>query len=67
MTIFSFLGIFAELVLGNIHVSYQAATLLTIGVFLGLLLWRLMLCDGVAVFHARINQAVCIWINACQD
>jgi threonine/homoserine/homoserine lactone efflux protein len=56
MTILSFIGIFAGLGLGTSYSEYSHAVSLVIGVFLGSLLWWLILSTGVArIFHHQLS------------
>ncbi len=56
MTILSFMGIFAGLGLGTSYASYTHAILLVIGVFIGSLIWWLILSTGVArIFHHKLS------------
>jgi threonine/homoserine/homoserine lactone efflux protein len=55
MTIFSFMVIFAGLGIGAGTDTYERATLMTIGVFIGSAAWWLFLSNGVALLRSRIT------------
>ena len=61
MTILSFAGIFAAAGLSG-HGGWEAA-LLTLGVFLGSLLWWLLLTTVVARLRTRVTPRVLTWVN----
>jgi threonine/homoserine/homoserine lactone efflux protein len=61
MTILSFAGIFAAAGLSG-HGGMEAA-LLTLGVFLGSLLWWLVLTSVVARLRTRVTPRVLSWVN----
>lgn len=61
MTIVSFLTVFAALGLGqNEGIS---PSLMIWGVFLGAMVWWLILTNSVALFRKKINQKILKWIN----
>jgi threonine/homoserine/homoserine lactone efflux protein len=60
MTILSFAGIFAAAGLAG---DGGAAVLLTVGVFLGSLLWWLVLTTVVARLRTRVTPTVLTWVN----
>jgi threonine/homoserine/homoserine lactone efflux protein len=61
MTILSFAGIFAAAGLAG-HGGVEAA-LLTVGVFLGSMLWWVILTAVVAKVRTRVTPSVLTWIN----
>lgn len=63
MTILSYLAIFAGLGLTGIQSNYSHATWLVLGVFIGALLWWIILSEGVTFFRKRVSQKVMTWIN----
>jgi len=56
MTIFSFVGIFVGLGVTEKN-DYLAATIITLGVFLGSAVWWLFLSNAVGYFRSRITPA----------
>jgi threonine/homoserine/homoserine lactone efflux protein len=56
ITILSFIPVFAGLGLG-LSSSYASASATVAGVFAGSALWWLVLSNGVAAFHDRVNDA----------
>ncbi len=64
MTILSFMGTFAGLGLGTSHTKYSHAISLVIGVFLGSLLWWLILSTVVSrIFHHKLSDTAIHYIN----
>lgn len=62
LTILSFMAVFAGLGLGA-GAGYGAASLVVTGVFLGSLLWWVLLSGGVALLRHRLKPAALRWIN----
>ena len=62
-TILSFMAIFAGLGLGDTHGNYESAWRLVIGIFIGSMIWWIIIAEGVTLFRKRITQKVMIWIN----
>lgn len=63
MTIFSYLAVFAGLGLSDTTGYYTNACMLVFGVFLGSVLWWLILSEGITLFRKKISQKAMIWIN----
>ena len=63
MTVLSFLVIFAGLGIASVEGSYQQASVLVLGVFLGSAAWWLLLSEGVTLFRKKVSQQVMRWIN----
>ncbi len=65
MTILSFLAIFAGLGLAQTQGSYNDAGLIVLGVFLGSLLWWIILAECVTFFRKKMSENVLRWVNRC--
>ena len=65
LTILSFMGIFAGLGFTEENTNYAAALLLVFGVFLGSMIWWIILTSFLRLFHAKMNQSTIIFINKC--
>ena len=63
LTILSFAAIFAGVDFAETTNNYQAATLLTLGVFLGSAVWFIALSTLVNLFKKQCNEQVITWIN----
>ncbi|MBS0604791.1 MAG: LysE family translocator [Verrucomicrobia bacterium] len=63
MTILSFMAILAGLGLGDTHGNYPSAGMLVLGVFLGSLIWWLILAECVTLFRKKVSEKVFRWIN----
>lgn len=63
MTILSYLAVFAGLGLSDTAGNYRGAGILVLGVFLGSMLWWLILSEGVTFFRKRITQKMMTWVN----
>lgn len=63
VTILAFLGIFAGLGLAAEGKDFVAASLLVLGVFVGSLLWWLLLAAGVGWLRGRLTPAILRGIN----
>ncbi|HEY2810115.1 MAG TPA: LysE family translocator [Rhabdochlamydiaceae bacterium] len=63
ITILSFLAVFAGLGLSSVQGDYFEAGALVLGVFLGSVIWWLLLSEGVTLFRKKISQKVMTWIN----
>jgi threonine/homoserine/homoserine lactone efflux protein len=61
-TIFAFIAVFATLGLGN-GLSYLSATILVVGVFIGSLLWFVILSSGVTFFRKKLDMTGLRWVN----
>lgn len=61
-TIFAFIAVFATLGLGN-GLSYLSASFLVVGVFIGSLLWFVILSSGVTFFRKKLDLAGLRWVN----
>ena len=62
VTIFAFAGIFAKIGLAN-GAGYFATGVLITGVFLGSLLWWLVLSFGIAGLRRMIGRIRLVWLN----
>lgn len=62
-TILSFVAIFAGVGIAQGETSYARAALLLVGLFIGSLLWWLLLSTGVSLFRSRMNATALLWIN----
>lgn len=63
MTIISFAGVFAGLGVGAAGVNYQSAACMVLGVFLGSMLWWLLLSTAVDNMRTRFDQQRLSWVN----
>lgn len=63
MTILSYIGVFAGIGLSSLQGSYAESASLVIGVFIGALLWWLILSEGVTLFRKKITKPIMVWIN----
>ncbi|MCL6603642.1 MAG: LysE family translocator [Paenibacillus sp.] len=63
MTILAFIGVFAGL--GISSGSNTEAVFLVTGVFMGSLLWWLLLSNGIGLIKGFINNDLMVWINRC--
>jgi len=63
MTIISFTGVFAALGVGNVDTSYLSAGTLVLGVFIGSVLWWLVLSSAVSMFRSRLGPDWLRWVN----
>lgn len=63
MTIISYLAIFAGLGLAKEHGDYTHTELLVLGVFLGSMLWWLILSEGIIFFKKHLSATITLWIN----
>jgi threonine/homoserine/homoserine lactone efflux protein len=63
MTILSFAGIYAGLGVGTAGGDYADAGLVVVGVFLGSLLWWVILSAAVARLRGHIGDRARLWIN----
>lgn len=63
VTILAFAGIFAGLGLAEMGNNPATAVILVLGVFLGSLLWWLMLTWGIGTIRHRLTAGVHRWIN----
>ncbi len=63
MTILSFAAVFAGLGLGDQRGTYESATLLVSGVFLGSGAWWFLLSHGVALVQHRFDTRRLLWVN----
>lgn len=62
-TILSFLALFTGLGLGTTQTDYSSSMTLVLGVFLGSVLWWLLLSSFVGAFQSKITPDRLIWIN----
>ncbi|MCK9279007.1 MAG: LysE family transporter [Melioribacteraceae bacterium] len=62
MTIFVFLAIFAALGMDS-GLNYLSASALVVGVFIGLLLWFLILSSGITLFRNKLDIDGLKWVN----
>ena len=63
MTIFSYLAIFAGLGLSDTPNKSIDAFWLVLGVFIGSLLWWIILSEGVTLFRKKVNYTMLLWIH----
>jgi len=63
MTILSYIAIFATLGLSRSKDSSSNMVILVLGVFLGSILWWLILSEGVTFFRKKLSKKVMLWIN----
>ncbi len=63
MTIISFAAIFAGLGLASTSGNYVSAGVLVLGVFIGSVLWWLILSCSVGVFREKFNARGLQWVN----
>ncbi|MEO0353682.1 MAG: LysE family transporter, partial [Cyanobacteria bacterium P01_A01_bin.3] len=63
LTIFSFLGIFSGLGLGQTERNAGASVVLVLGVFVGSALWWLTLSSGVHYLSRRFQIGQLVWLN----
>jgi threonine/homoserine/homoserine lactone efflux protein len=65
LTILMFLALFTGLGFDTESTNYIAPSLLVIGVFVGALIWWIILTSFLKLFHAHMNQRVLNIINIC--
>ncbi|MEW6380014.1 MAG: LysE family transporter [bacterium] len=63
VTILSFAAIFAGVGIAGARGHYLSAGILVLGVFIGSILWWLILSCGVSVFRAKFNLPGLQWVN----
>lgn len=63
LTILSFVAIFAGLGIVNTGGNYFSALMLVLGVFIGSMLWWILLSSGASFFQKKINADGMAWIN----
>ncbi len=63
LTILSFAAIFAGVGIVNTSTNYASAALLVLGVFLGSVMWWLVLSGGVSLFRAKFKPVWMLWVN----
>lgn len=63
LTILSYFAIFAGFGLSESIKNSVSALILIVGVFIGSVLWWLILSEGVTLFRKKINQQLMPWIN----
>jgi threonine/homoserine/homoserine lactone efflux protein len=63
ITVLAFLGIFAAIGLGGTQATFGRAAILVLGVWIGSLLWWLMLSFGVGYFRHSIEPRHFAWIS----
>jgi len=63
ITVLAFLGIFAAIGLGGTQATFGHAAILVLGVWIGSLLWWLMLSFGVGYFRHSIEPRHFAWIS----
>ncbi|HLZ21816.1 MAG TPA: LysE family transporter [Ktedonobacterales bacterium] len=62
-TILSFAAVFAGLGIASTSGSYGTASALVAGVFIGSVLWWLLLSSGVSALRSHFNARLLIWVN----
>lgn len=63
MTLLSFTAVFAGLGLGVVGRDYLSAGMIVFGVFVGSMLWWILLSASVNILRAKFNTANLKWIN----
>jgi threonine/homoserine/homoserine lactone efflux protein len=63
MTIIFFAAIFAGLGLADASTSYESASILVSGVFIGSASWWLILSSGASLFQSKIHPYRLVWVN----
>ena len=63
ITILSFVAIFAGMGIINTDGNYTSALMLVLGVFIGSMLWWMLLSGGASFFQKKINAQGLAWIN----
>ena len=63
VTILSFTAVFAGMGLGSLSGDYAAAVTLVVGVFLGSVMWWLLVSTLVGIVRVRINDRILQWVN----
>ena len=63
ITILSFVAIFAGMGIVSSGGDYASALMLVLGVFIGSMLWWMLLTGGASFFQKKINAEGLIWIN----
>lgn len=63
MIILFFLAVFAGPGLSSIQGNYFKAATLVVGIFLGSIIWWLILTEGISIFRKKFNKKVMRWIN----
>lgn len=65
LTILSFVAIFVGLGLTAENTNYIASSLLVFGVFIGSMIWWIILTSFLRLFREKMNQKTIIFINKC--
>jgi threonine/homoserine/homoserine lactone efflux protein len=63
MTMLSFAAIFAGLGVTSTNGNYVLAVVLVLGVFIGSVLWWLLLCAGISLFQTTLTPRRLQWVN----
>ncbi|MCP4142006.1 MAG: LysE family transporter [Chloroflexi bacterium] len=63
ITILSFVAIFAGMGIVSESGNYLSALMLVLGVFIGSMLWWMILSGGASFFQKKINAEGLVWIN----
>ena len=63
LTILLFAGIIAGLGMGESGSDYARIITFVPGVFIGSVLWWLIMSTGISLFHEKVNDNLIIWIN----
>ncbi len=63
LTILSFVAIFAGMGIVNADGDYLSALLLVSGVFVGSMLWWMLLSGGASFFQKKMNEKGLSWLN----
>jgi threonine/homoserine/homoserine lactone efflux protein len=63
MTILAFAAIFAGVGFAGESKGYFSAGILVVGVFLGSILWWVILSSGVSLFRKRFDLRALRWVN----
>ncbi|MCS5709843.1 LysE family transporter [Candidatus Berkiella aquae] len=62
-TILSFLAIYSGLGIIQNGAHFQEASLIVLGVFMGSLLWWVILCGGIHLVHHKLPESAMQWLN----
>lgn len=65
LTVIMFLAVFSGFGFTEENTDYIAASLLVFSVFIGALIWWIILTSILKLFHSRVNQRVLNIINIC--
>ena len=63
MTILSYMAILAGLGIGDTRENYSSAGLLVLGVFLGSLVWWIILAEFITLFRKKMSEKIFRYVN----